>query len=93
MCGIPGGGHTWSLFILTILCVWKMGEINKWPQGKVEINILLTLEFEINIIKLLGINISSLSCCGKIKLSIFNLLCEIKTNGQAKIPPHPPPSS
>ena len=28
----------------------KMGKINKWPQGMVEINILSTKEVEINII-------------------------------------------
>ena len=31
--------------------VGKMGKINKWPQGMVEINILSTKEVEINIIK------------------------------------------
>ena len=30
--------------------VGKMGEINKWPQDMVEINILSTQEVEINII-------------------------------------------
>ena len=39
-----------GVFLEINICVGKMGEINKWPQDMVEINILLTQEVEINII-------------------------------------------
>ena len=39
----------WSFLEINI-SVGKMGEINKWPQDLVEINILPTLEVKINII-------------------------------------------
>ena len=37
-------------FLERNIFVGKMGEINKWTQGMVEINILSTKEVEINII-------------------------------------------
>ena len=43
---ILGGG---GVFLEVYIFVWKMGEINKWPQGMVEINSLSTKEVEINI--------------------------------------------
>ena len=42
------GGAGWT-FLEINLFVGKMGEINKWPQGMVDINILSTKEVEINI--------------------------------------------
>ena len=56
-----------------------MGEINKWPQDMVEINILPPQEVEINI----EISMN--------KIKAFNLSCEINKNGQAKTPGLPPP--
>ena len=43
-------GGAWSFFLEINIFVGKMGEINKGPQGMVEINILSTKEVEINII-------------------------------------------
>ena len=39
----------WS-FLEIYIFVGKIGKINKWPQGMVEINIFSTTEVEINII-------------------------------------------
>ena len=48
--GIGAKGGAWSFFGNKYF-VGKMGEINKWPQDMVEINIILpTEELEINII-------------------------------------------
>ena len=44
---ILGGGGGWSFLEINIF-VGKMGEINKWPQGMAEINILSTKEVEIS---------------------------------------------
>ena len=38
------------MFFLNKYFCGKMGEINKWPQGIVEINVLFTKEVKINII-------------------------------------------
>ena len=64
-----GGGRS---FLEINIFVGKMGEINKWPQGMLEINILFTKEVEIKIPGNINIeiNISSLSGGEKIKLSI-----------------------
>ena len=53
------GGGAWSFLEINIFG-GKMGEIYKWPQDMVEINILPTQEVEINIIKYWN-NIYSLS--------------------------------
>ena len=45
-----GGGGGAGVFWEINIFVGKMGEIYKWPQGMVEINILSTQEVEINIL-------------------------------------------
>ena len=64
-----------------------MGEINKWPQGMVEINNISTKEGELKYNINIEINISSLSRGEKSKA--FSLPCEKNKNDQAKTPAPP----
>ena len=43
-------GGAAGVFVEINIFVGKMGEINNWPQGMVEINILATKKVEINVI-------------------------------------------
>ena len=61
-----GGGGA-GVFLEINIVVGKIGEINKWPPGMVEINILSTKEVEINIS--IEINIFSLSSGEKTPLN------------------------